>query len=106
MAYRTHIMTKTEMKGVEYYIGETIEEKVERIMSNKEPIRDGAPLQYTERKDGVNPDHDIRTDRWEHAIDATDAMTKSRLAKRESRGKIVEMPKEEPKDTGKKEGEA
>ena len=32
------------------YEGETIETKVERVVSNNEPITDGAPLLYTERK--------------------------------------------------------
>ena len=35
--------------------GEYIEEKVRRITENGEPIEDGAPIIYTERKDGVNP---------------------------------------------------
>lgn len=62
--------------------GETIEQKIERIVSNKEPITDGAPLIYTDRKDGVQPDYDIRTDRWDAAITAMDKVTKSKLAKR------------------------
>lgn len=67
----------------EGYIGERIEQKIDRIVNNKEPITDGAPIIYTERKHGVMPDYDIRTDKWEHAIDGTDKITKSRLAKRE-----------------------
>ena len=50
--------------------GEYIEEKVRRITENNEPIEDGAPIIYTERKDGVNPAYNIRTDRWEIAQDA------------------------------------
>ena len=38
---------------------EYIEEKVRRITENKEPIKDGAPIIYTERKDGVNPAYNI-----------------------------------------------
>ena len=45
--------------------GETIEAKVRRIMNNNEPISDQAPLIYTERKDGINPDYDIRSDRFD-----------------------------------------
>ena len=41
---------------------EYIEEKVRRITENGEPIKDGAPIIYTERKDGVNPAFNIRTD--------------------------------------------
>lgn len=63
-------------------IGETIEVKVERILNNKNPISDGAPLIYTERNEGVLPDYDIRADRFEYAIDAMDKVTKAKLAKR------------------------
>jgi len=63
--------------------GETLETKIERITTNKEPIKDGAPLIYTERKDGVQPGYNIRTDRFEIAVDAMDKVTKSNLAKRD-----------------------
>lgn len=66
--------------------GETIENKIERIVSNKEPISDGAPLIYTDRKDGVQPDYDIRTDRFEYAIEAMD------IVSRQSRAKRIDIP--------------
>ncbi len=66
----------------ESYEGETLETKVKRIVTNKEPITDGAPIIYTERKDGVIPGYDIRTDRFEIAIEAMDVVSKSNLAKR------------------------
>ena len=69
--------------------GETIEEKVNKILTQNEPIADGAQLNYTERKDGVRPEYDIRTDRFEHAIDAMERVTKTHLAKREERLKVV-----------------
>lgn len=65
--------------------GESIEKRVERIMNNNEPITDGAPTIYTERKDGVIPEYDIRTDRFDHALDMTDKITKDALAKRAKR---------------------
>lgn len=64
------------------YEGESIENKVNRILINKEPITDGAPLIYTNRKDGVLPGYNIRTDRFDVAIDAMDKVAKSKLAKR------------------------
>ena len=59
------ITCSTSIECNEGLEGETIEQKVERIMSNNEPIEDVAPLIYTERADGVQPQYDIRTDRWE-----------------------------------------
>ena len=38
-----------------------IEEKVRRIVNNNEPITDGAPIIFTEKKDGVLPEYNIRT---------------------------------------------
>lgn len=94
------------------YEGERIEEKIDRIVNNKEPIKDGAPIIYTERKDGVQPQYDIRTDRWEIAADAMDKVTASHRAKREERHKKPET-KQGTDETGtaaadgmKKEGEA
>lgn len=74
--------------------GEYIEEKVRRITENNEPIEDGAPIIYTERKDGVNPAYNIRTDRWEIAQDAMEQVGNNKskiiamkIAQREGTGK-------------------
>lgn len=74
---------KTRITHNNSYEGETIEQKINRIVNNKEPIKDGAPIIYTERKDGVKPEYDIRTDRFEIAVEAMSAVDKSHKAKRE-----------------------
>ena len=61
-------------------------------MNNKEPITDGAPIIYTERKDGVLPEYDIRTDRWDIAIDAMDKVNMDRFAKRENKIDVKDVP--------------
>lgn len=76
-------MAKTSINVNDAYEGERIEQKMQRILSNKEPISDGAPIIYTERKDGVQPQYNIRTDRFELAVEAMDAVSKSNTAKRE-----------------------
>jgi hypothetical protein len=65
------------------YQGERIEQKIQRIVNNKEPITDGAPIIYTERKEGVQPQYNIKTDRWEIALDAMTTVSKTQTAKRE-----------------------
>lgn len=75
--------TATTLKGIKSYTGETIEQKVRRMVNNKEPIKDTGPLNYTERKDGVRPEYNIRTDRMELALEAMDKASRSDLAKRE-----------------------
>ena len=67
--------------------GESIENKVCRIVNNGEPISDGAPLIYTERKDGVKEEYNIRTDRFDIALNAMDYVTASNRAKRDNFGK-------------------
>lgn len=84
--YRKNLLPKVEgMKVNQSYEGESIEAKIRRIVDNKEPIRDGAPLLYTERSEGVRAETDIRTDRFDVAIDAMDAGARSIAGKRENR---------------------
>lgn len=105
--YKKQKADKTSINVNSSYEGERIEEKIMRITNNKEPISDGAPTIYTDRKDGVKPEYDIRTDRWEIAVDAMDAVTKQKLAERENRQKpIGEQAKEGMDKEGKKDGEA
>lgn len=64
--------------------GESIERVVERLLTTNEPIKGATQLIYTERKDGVKPEHDPRTDRWKIAQKAQDQNAKSYRAKREN----------------------
>lgn len=73
------------LQSVTTFEGETIEQKMRRAMDNQEPIKDGAPLIYTERKEGVRPEFNPRTDRFEIAVEAMDKVTKSKLAKRSAK---------------------
>ena len=83
--YRKVKPSKTTLQVNNSFQGETIEVKIMRIVNNNEPIKDGAPLIYQERKDGVQPDYNIRTDRWEHAVEGMDKVTKTHLAQRQKR---------------------
>jgi hypothetical protein len=80
--------------------GETIEQKVERVTTNREPIKDGAPLIYTDRKDGVQAGYNIKTDRFEIAVEAMDKVTKSNLAQREARAEMKIVGDETTDSTG------
>ncbi len=87
MGYRYKKPAKSGLTSVEKLEGEPIELKIERIVSNKEPISDGAPSIFTERKDGVVSAYNIRTDRFEVAADAMDKVAGSIQAKRDSKAK-------------------
>ena len=78
--YRKVTYTKSTIKSVPVFEGERIETKVERIVNNKEPISDGAPINYTEKGE-LNPNYDHRTDRWEYATDNMDVVHRSESAK-------------------------
>lgn len=82
MKYSKSTKNKGRLNSVEIYEGESIEEKIERITQTKEPITDTAPIIYTEKKDGVLPAYNIRTERFDLAIDAMDKIEMERIAKK------------------------
>lgn len=61
------------------YQAEPREVKLRKIISGEASnMEDGVfPTIYTEKKDGVLPEYDIRTDRFEVALDAIDKINKS-----------------------------
>lgn len=69
------------LKSIEIYEGESIETKCARILQNKEPITDTAPIIYTAKEDGILPAYNIRTDRFDIAMDAYDKITRSSVKK-------------------------
>lgn len=94
--YKTVKRTKTNLEVNNSYEGITIEERIRLMVNNKEPITDSSPLIYTERKDGVRPEYDIRTDRFELAVDKMDVVAKAIRAKRDGIGEktVGEQAKE------------
>lgn len=80
--YKYNKPTTTSLNVNKGYIGERLETKVKRITTNREPIKDGAPPIFTDRADGVMPDYDIRTDRWEYALDAQSKVAATKAAMR------------------------
>lgn len=61
------------------YQAEPREVKLRKIINGESnDMQDGVfPTIYTEKKDGVQPEFDIRTDRFEVAIDAIDKINQS-----------------------------
>ena len=82
---KTKIVKNTyNLNSVETYEGETIETKVARIVQEKAPITDGAPIIYTDREQGVLPAYNVRTDRWDIAENAMDKVNAAKMAKRDN----------------------
>lgn len=84
---------------VEAYEGETIEDKCARITENNEPISDGAPLTYTKRADGVRPEYNVRTDKWDVAIETMEKVAqakKNKIKENMSKGLSGQPTTEQP----------
>lgn len=95
---RVTVPTINNMGPIQTKEGEYIEEKVRRITESGEPIGDGAPIIFTERKDGVNPAYNIRTDRWEVAQNAMEQVGNNK-------SKIIAMKIAQREKTGEKKEE-
>ena len=97
---RVIVPTINNFGSIQTKEGEYIEEKVRRITENGEPIEDGAPIIFTDAKDGVRPEFNPRTDRWEIAIDAMDKVSNYQLSKYTQ---SLETPRKEEKSADYKE---
>lgn len=84
------IFSKTNFDINEGVEGKSIEQKMRETTLNGQPIDNAAPLIYTDRKDGVLPQYDIRTDRWDIALQTTDKVARTQAAKTQ------EKPQENP----------
>ena len=76
------------------YLAEPREVKLRKIISGESSNMDDGvfPTIYTEKKDGVLPEYDIRTDRFEVALDAMDKInqsTASQIAKNKGETEAV-----------------
>ena len=71
--------------------GETLIKRVQRIMDENEPLKDGAPLIYTPKQAGVRADCDIRTDKWDIAMKAMNRVNEHKLSEYLKEG-ITETP--------------
>lgn len=89
--------------GIELYEAESIEKKMQKATTEKTPIENASPNIYTERKEGVKPEYNPRTDRFDVAIEAMDKVAKSYRGKRadriKAREKEAEPKKAEPTPT-------
>lgn len=87
-----------------YEEGENILTKVRRILDENEPLTDGAPLIYTPKEDGVKPEFDIRTDKWQIAINAMDKVNAYKLSDYTKNGRNPEMKETEKEGETKTDG--
>lgn len=103
---KRHVKYKTTTLRVNnHYEGESIETKIKRLLENTDGIKGEAARIFTERKEGVRPDMDIRTDRWDLATEKMDIVSRNRLAKRDDRHDLSGKKAKEAQERLKKEAD-
>lgn len=80
MSYKRLVKEKRLLHVNKTYKAESLMTKIRKMLANKEPIEDEIETVYTNKKDGVMPAYDIRTDRWEIAQEAVGKMYNAELA--------------------------
>ncbi len=88
--YRKKYKLRTSISVNTGITGESVERKIERMVNNGEPMEnalENVPLIYTDKKEGVGAGYNIKTDRFEVAVDAVDKVNKGKIAKREGKAK-------------------
>ena len=74
-----------KMECTEGFEAESLEDKVRRVTETNEPVEAISPMIYTERKDGVKPEYNIRADKWDIAQSAMDTIAVGIRQKRSER---------------------
>lgn len=88
-------------------VGAKLETKIEQLMNQRESTGEPtAPLLYTAREQGVKASTDIRTDRWDIAVEATGKIARSYVARREERGKARQEEDKGPAENQRQEEKA
>ena len=79
-----------------FHEGRTIEKQIAIAMLTNEPVDQTSPITFTKRSDGVLPDYDIRTDKWQLAQTAmtavADKIRLNRSQKIQDKLKTVDTP--------------
>lgn len=78
--------------------GESIEQKMEKIIQGNERVEITRSLIYQERRNGILPEYNIRTDKHEILREAVNGATQKYFEARDIRGK--ERHKEEESHVG------
>ena len=87
--YKTPIRQKSDLNVSKCVKGATIEEKIARIVMNKEPVANEKPLIYSDKRDGVQPAYNVKTDKWEIAAMAMDTASRA-IAAQSTEGAFIE----------------
>lgn len=85
MSYKRKPYKRTSISNPSTLVAETIEETMVRVIEGNETIDGEKELIYSERKHGVLAGYNMRTDKFEIAVEATTVIAKSEIAERKAR---------------------
>ena len=83
--YRKNQYQTSKQTGNQSYEAEQLKKEIARYMSNGDELDQSAPIIYTERKDGVINQYNIRRDKWDEAAEGMDKVAELNLLQREAR---------------------
>lgn len=92
---KKYVSKRSSLKRNDTKIGYSIEQEIRKKMEGEEIEMGQKPTIYTKREEGVIPIYNIRTDKWEVAQEAMDAVEGSRRARAK---KAMEKPTQEEID--------
>lgn len=102
---KTNKRRKGTLRVNNTYEAEPREDILRKVMAGEtQDIENGVfPIIYTEKSNGIMPEYDIRTDRFEVALDAMDKVSQANLSeytksKQNNEENIVKANKDLPKE--------
>lgn len=82
---RKTTVTRTRLLKINNsYEAKSLEQQLRAVMAGEKIETSGKALIYTERKEGVRPETNIKSDRFELAQEAIDYVNKTNIAKRDA----------------------
>lgn len=93
------INNRTEIRSNNGRKGQWLAKEIQSMMDNNEPINTTITVEYTRPEDGVMPQYDIRTDRWDLVQGAMDRATmaaKNEILKRTEAAKATQEGTDAP----------
>lgn len=99
MLYKKSKFNSNHLKGVDSYESMSIEREIEQMQNNGVPFERGiVNMFYTQKKDGVLKETDIRSDNWDVAQNAMNHVN-NEFHKRIEEHKKKQIEKDNPTDT-------
>lgn len=74
---KTKKFSKSKLSVNNSFRGKWLAEEINKMMENNEPISSTIQTEYTRPEDGVLPQHDIRTDKFDLIQSSMDKATKA-----------------------------